>query len=176
VTRGANSGRNPAGNKTGEIEWDISVDYDNRGLINHSPFSEASNHAECTHIGSIAITASVGAVQLRALGDARTFGAEMMQTSPAPAASSAARNKRQYDMITRFYPVYRSANFFDYTSRLVTKHHRPHRYAALTAHHMVIGAAQAHGRDAYQNFSSCRSIELDGFNRYRCTNVTKNDG
>ena len=70
VTGGANSGRDPAGHKTGEIERDISVDYDNRGLINHGPFSEASNHAECTHIGSLAIMASVGAVQLRALGNA----------------------------------------------------------------------------------------------------------
>jgi hypothetical protein len=49
-------------------------------------------------------------------------------------------------MITRFYPVHRSLNFFDYASRLVTKHHRPHRHAALTAYHMIIGATQANAK------------------------------
>jgi hypothetical protein len=173
MTRGANSGRDPAGHETGEIERNISVDYDNRGLVNHSPFSEASNHAERTHIGSVAITASIGAVELRALGDARTLGAEMMQASPAPAARSAAGNKGQHDVVTRFNAAHRGADFLDHTSGLVAEHHRPHRHAALTAHHMIVGAAQAYGDNTHQNFSRCRRIEFDALNRYRCADGAK---
>jgi hypothetical protein len=176
VARGANSGRDPAGNETGEIERNISVDYHNRGLIDHGPFSEASNHAECTHISSGAITASIGAVKLRALGDAGTLGAEMMQASPAPSARSAAGNEGQYDVVTRFSAAHRGANFFDYTSSFMAEHHRLHRHTALTAHHMIIGATQAYGRNAHQNFSRCRRIELDAFDRYRCTNLAKKGG
>jgi hypothetical protein len=174
VTRGANSGRDPAGHKTGEIEWDISVYYDNRGLINHSPFSEASNHAECTHINSITITASIGALQLRALGNARTFGAEMMQTALAPSASSAAGNEGQHDVVTQFNADHRGADSFDYTCSFMAEHHRPHRYATLTAHHMIVGAAQAYSSNAHQDFSRCRRIEFDALDGCRCPDVAKN--
>jgi hypothetical protein len=173
VTRGADSCRDPTGNETGKVERNIFVDDDNRGLIDHSPFSKATNHAKRTDIGSIAIAASIGAVQLGALGNARTFGAEMMQTAPAPSASSAARNEGQYDMITRFSAVYCGTNFFDYTSSFMAEHHRPHCHTALTAHHVIIGAAQAYGGNAHQDFSRCRRIELDGLDGYRCTNLTK---
>ena len=168
MAHGANSGRDPAGNETGQIERNISVDYDNRGLVDHSPFSEASNHAECTYIGSVSIMASIGTVKLWALGNAGALGAEMMQASPAPAASSAAGNEGQYDVVTRFNAAHRGANFIDYTCSFMAEHHRPHRHAALTAHHMIIGATQAYGRNAHQDFSRCRRIERDALDRYRC--------
>jgi hypothetical protein len=176
MTRGTNSCRDPTGHETGKIERNIFVDDDNRGLIDYSPFSEASNHAKRTDIGSIAITPSIGAVQLWALGNARAFGAEMMQTPPAPSASSAAGNEGQYDVITRFSTAHCGTNFFDYTSSFMAEHHRPHRHAALTAHHVIIGAAEAYGGNAHQDFSRCRRIELDALDRYRCTNLTKKGG
>ena len=100
----------------------------------------------------------------------------MMQASPALAASSAAGNEGQYDVVTRFNTAHRGANFFDYTCSFMAEHHRPHRYAALTAHHMIIGATQAYGRNAHQDFSRCRRIERDALDRYRCTNLTKKGG
>jgi hypothetical protein len=77
-------------------------------------------------------------------------------------------------VVAPFNLVDLSAGFFDYTGSLVAEHHRPHRYAPLAAHHVIVGAAQTDGRNAHQYLSGPRRIERDALNRHWCTDVAKN--
>src|ERR1017187_1809185 len=65
-------------------------------------------------------------------------------------------------------------NFLDYAGSLVAEYHRPHRYAPLAAHHVIVSSAQTYGRDAHQYLGGPRRIERDVLDRHWCTDVAKN--
>ena len=111
------------------------------------------------------IAPAIAAVKLRPLGDARALGAEMMQALAAPTAYAAAGNESQHHVIAGLDAVDRGADGFDHAGRLVAEHHRPHRHAALAAHHVIVGAAQADGGDAHQDLGRRRRIERDALDR-----------
>ncbi len=93
VTRGSDTRWHATGNEAGEIERDVPIDHDDRGLIHHSAFGKSANHAEGTDDNTLPVTPAVRAVELRSLGDARTFSAEMMQPLTTPPANSTGRDK-----------------------------------------------------------------------------------
>src|SRR5208282_6019192 len=173
IASGADARRHATGNEAGEIERDVAVDHDNRGLINDRAFGKAADHAEGTDGNTLPVMAAVSAVELWSLGDARTFGAEMMQTLPTPPANSTGRNKSEYDVVAALNFADRGTNVFDHAGSLVAEHHGPHRYAPLAAHHVIVSAAQAYGGDAHQDLGGSRRIERDGLDRHRCADVAK---
>ena len=104
MARRADSGRHAAGDEAGEIERNILVDYDDRSLVHHGEFGKTADHAEGTDVNPVAIAPPVSAVELRPLGYARTFGAEMMETQAAPAANAAGRDESQDHVVPRAIP------------------------------------------------------------------------
>src|SRR5208282_1712521 len=123
IASGADARRHATGNEAGEIERDVAVDHDNRGLINDRAFGKAADHAEGTDGNTLPVMAAVSAVELWSLGDARTFGAEMMQTLPTPPANSTGRNKSEYDVVAALNFADRGTNVFDHAGSLVAEHH-----------------------------------------------------
>ena len=100
----------------------------------------------------------------------------MMQALAAPAANAAAGNESQHHVVARLDAGDRSADGFDHAGRLVAQNHRPHRHAALAAHNVIVGAAQADGGDAYQDLGGRRRIKRDALNRYRRADVAEQGG
>ena len=176
VARGADARRHAAGNEAGEIERDVLVDHDDRGLIDHGAFGKGADHAEGADGDAVAVAPAVGAVELRPLGDARTFGAEMMQALAAPAAISAAGDEGEHHVVAGLDAADRGADVFDHAGGLVAEHHRPHRHAPLAAHHVIVGAAQAYRGDAHQDLGGPRRIERDALDRQRRADVAKKGG
>ncbi len=76
-------------------------------------------------------------------------------------------------MVAQLNSTNRGTNFFDYAGSLVAEHHWPHRYAPLAAHHVIVGAAQAYGRDAHQYLGGARRIERNVLDRHRCADIAK---
>ena len=174
LARRADSGRHTAGNEAREIERDVLVDDDDGGLIDHGAFGKGADHAEGPDRMAVAVAAAVGAVELRPLRDARTFGAQMMQALPAPMALSAGRDEGEDDVIARLDAADRLTDLFDHARGLVAQHHRPHRHPPLAAHDVIVGTAQAHRGNAHQHLGRPRRIERDALDRDRGAHFTKN--
>ena len=176
VARGAHAGRHAAGNECCEVERNVPVDDDHRGLVDHRALGEAADHAERADVLAVGVVAAVGAVELRALRDARAFGAQMVQALRAPAADAAAGDEGQHDVVAGGYAIDGAADCFHHAGGLVAEHHRVHRDAALAAHHVQVGAAQADGGDAHQHFAGFWCVEFDRLDRQRRAYVTEQSG
>ena len=174
LARCADAGRHAAGDEACEIERDVLVDDDDGRLIDHGAFGKGADHAEGPYRLAVAVAAAVGAVELRALGDTRTFGTQMVQALPAPMALSASRDESENDVIARLDAADRGADLFDHAGSLVAQHHRPHRHPPLAAHDVIVGAAQAHRGNAHQHLGRPRRIERDALDGDRGTHFTKN--
>jgi hypothetical protein len=92
-------GWHAAGHQAREIERNVLVDDQDRGLIDHGAFGESADHAKGTDVGAIPVAPAVAAVELLALGNARSFGAQVMQTAAAPLADAAGRNEGEHNVI-----------------------------------------------------------------------------
>ena len=68
IASGADTRWHAAGNEAGEIERDVPIDHDDRGLIHYGAFGKSADHAEGTDGSSVAITATVCAVRAVGLG------------------------------------------------------------------------------------------------------------
>ena len=153
----------------------LSIDHD-RGLIDHRALGESADHAEGADLGAIAVAPAEAAVELLALGDARTFGAQVVQTLAAPAANAAGRNEGEHDVIASFDRGDLGADILDHAGRLVAKHHRPHRDPALAAHNVIVGAAQPDRGDAHQHFGRHGRVEGNALDRQRRSDLAKHGG
>ena len=91
ITRRSDTRRHATGNEAGEIEWDVLIDHDDRGLVHHCAFRKSTDHAKGPDSSTLLVTPAVGAVELRPLSNARTFSAKMMQTLTTPSANPTRR-------------------------------------------------------------------------------------
>jgi hypothetical protein len=94
---------------------------------------------------TVAVASAIAAGELRSLGDPRALGAQMMQALLAPMAGAAAGNEGQHHVIAGAHAFDLGADRLDHSRGLVPQHHRPHRHRAFAAHHVIVGAAKAHG-------------------------------
>lgn len=173
MPRGAHPRRHAAGDQAREIERDVAIDHDDRGLVDHRALAERADHTECADLVAPVVTPAIAAVELRPLRDARPLGAEMMQALPAPAAAPAAGNEGERDMVADGDPLHRRAHPLDHPGRLVAERHRLHRDPALPAYHMVVGAAEADRGDAHQHLGRSGRVEFNALDRKRSAGRSK---
>ena len=115
MTRRSDTCWHATGNKAAEIERDVLIDHYDRGLIHHGIFGKSTNHAEGPDGYTLPVTPAVCAVELRSLGYARTFSAEMMQPLTTPPANSTSRDKGQYYVVARLNFADLGASLFNNT-------------------------------------------------------------
>ena len=145
ITCSSDTSWHATGNKAREIKRDVLIDYDDRGLIHYSALCKSTDHAKGPDGNTLPVTPAISAVELRSLGDARAFSAKMMQTLTTPPANSAGRDESEHHVITAPNFANLGTNCLDDTGGLVAEYHRPHGYAPLSAHHVIVGAAQTDG-------------------------------
>jgi hypothetical protein len=93
IARRSNARWHATSNEAGEIKRDVLIDHDDRGPIYYGVFGKSTDHTKRADSNSLPVSATVRAVELRPLGDARAFSAKMMQTLTTPSANSTGRDE-----------------------------------------------------------------------------------
>ena len=148
----ADSGGHAACDKAGEIERDVAIDDTDRCLIDHGALGECPDHAKSSNVVACAVTPAVRSVELGALRDPRTLGAQMVQPATAPVATPAGRDEGEDNVVTDRDPTDIGAHGLHHARAFVAQYHRAHGDPPLATHHVVVGATEPDCRKPHQDF------------------------